>query len=120
MNEQVLTQLTRIANALEILVGQGSCLDNTQPLPPASAPLPVEVPPVQTPAPVLEVAAEPAQALTHDDLKAACLALVRKMPATKGPIKDLLSDFGAKKINEVPAARLQELSDRLAELEQGA
>ena len=110
MNEKILKQLTRIADALELAilpqnntayadkVKETLNVDNAQ----------------QELAP--EVKAEPEQSLkayTHDMLKSLCLAKSREDIANKPKLKALLKYYGAAKANDVPKDKLEELITKI-------
>jgi hypothetical protein len=53
---------------------------------------------------------------THEKLKALCLDLVRKDPANRNKIKDVISSFGATLVGDVAADKLPELAKQLMAL----
>lgn len=56
-------------------------------------------------------------AITHDELQAFCLTLVRNKKATKDQIKDIISGFGAEALREVPESDLAQVKAKLEALQ---
>lgn len=107
-NSEILRQLTRIADALELAI----LPQNNQ----AYAGKVEEVLNVknaeQELAPKEEVKQE-SPAYTHDDLKKLCLNKSREDIANKPKLKALLKEYGAAKANDVPNDKLGELIERI-------
>lgn len=123
-NNEILTQLTRIADALEM----ANVLNGMDTAPATTAPT-EQVDPVETAAPKKRAAkkkAEPVEDLpfspdditsatiyTHEDLKKACLKMVRDDIANKPKLKALLAEYGANKAIDVELAKLSEVITRI-------
>tara|TARA_R100000951_G_scaffold68295_1_gene57638 strand:- start:427 stop:798 length:372 start_codon:yes stop_codon:yes gene_type:complete len=105
MNEEILKQLTRIADALELAILPQN---NTAYADKVKETLNVDDA-VQELAPKEEVKTEKVeevkeletQTYTHDDLKALCLSKSREDVANKPKLKALLKEFGAAKVLDV-------------------
>jgi len=98
MSKELIQQLTRIADALE-MANVLNGMDSVTPVEPEQAE-PVE--------PKKKRAAKTAVEPTHDELKAVCLAKSREDMANKGKLKALLQSYGAAKAVDVPADKLAE------------
>lgn len=103
MNDKILEQLTRIANSLEVLAGQPSTFSD--------AVWASKVPESKDPATLDECIErdEKIAAMTHDDLKAICLAKSREDVKNKPKLKALLAEYGAAKAVDVPSDKLSEV-----------
>lgn len=108
--------LSRIAAALEKLAGIDASCASLAPLAKAEqSNLNYEVNsegdvmPKETP----EQLERPLDALTHDDLKAACLAKSREETGNKAKIKALLKSYGAVKAVDVPEDKLCEVIGKI-------
>ena len=97
MNEEILKQLTRIADALELAILPQN---NTAYADKVKETLNVDDA-VQELAPKEEVKELETQTYTHDDLKALCLSKSREDVANKPKLKALLKEFGAAKVLDV-------------------
>lgn len=118
MNDKILEQLTRIANSLEVLAGQPSTFNDAV----WASKNPVED------KPAVDLGKNPETlddcierdtiiaAMTHDDLKAICLAKSREDVSNKPKLKALLAEYGAAKAIDVPADKLSEV---ILKIEQG-
>lgn len=121
-NNEILTQLTRIADALEM----ANVLNGMDTAPVTTAPT-EQVEPVETPEPKKRAAKKKAEPLssddmkdiaestiyTHEDLKKACLKMVRDDIANKPKLKALLAEYGANKAIDVEKAKLSEIITRI-------
>tara|TARA_R100000544_G_C2227019_1_gene61474 strand:+ start:386 stop:727 length:342 start_codon:yes stop_codon:yes gene_type:complete len=111
MNEEILKQLTRIADALELAI----LPQNNQ----AYSEKVKETLNVDDAQQELAPKAEPEQSVktyTHDDLKKLCLVKSREDIVNKPKLKALLKEYGAAKANDVPVDKLAEL---IAKIESG-
>lgn len=111
MNEEILKQLTRIADALELAILPQN---NTAYAEKVKETLNVDGA-KQELAPEVEKA-EPEQSekeYTHDELKKLCLSKSREDLANKPKLKALLKKYGAAKANDVPNDKLAELIERI-------
>lgn len=108
MNEEILKQLTRIADALELAIlpqnnnAYADKVKETLNVDDAKQELAPEVKPEQS-----------EKAYTHDDLKALCLAKSREDLANKPKLKALLKEFGAVKAVDVLEHDLAKLIGRI-------
>lgn len=118
MNEQILEQLTRIANALELAIlpqnntAYAEKVKETLNVDDAKQELAPEVKSEQ----VEPEAKQPEQSekeYTHDELKKLCLSKSREDLANKPKLKALLKEYGAAKANDVPDDKLGELITRI-------
>jgi len=121
-NNEIITQLTRIADALEM----ANVLNGMDTAPATTAPT-EQVEPVETPTPKKRATKQKAEPLspddmkdiaestiyTHEDLKKACLKMVRDDIANKPKLKALLAEYGANKAIDVELAKLSEVITRI-------
>ena len=104
MNAEILKQLTRIADALELAIlpqnnkAYADKVKETLNVDDAKQELAPEVEPEQS-----------KKTYTHDDLKALCLAKSREDVANKPKLKGLLKSYGAVKANDVKQSDLAEI-----------
>jgi hypothetical protein len=122
-NNEILTQLTRIADALEM----ANVLNGLDSVPATTAPTEQVEPVQETAAPKKRAAKKKAEPLssddmkeiaestiyTHEDLKKACLKMVRDDIANKPKLKALLAEYGANKAIDVEQAKLSEIITRI-------
>lgn len=109
MNAEILKQLTRIADALELAILPQN---NTAYADKVKETLNVdnakqELSPKSEAVEKVEELAE--QTYTHDDLKALCLAKSREDVTNKPKLKGLLKSYGAVKANDVKQSDLAEI-----------
>ena len=105
MKNEMVKQLTRIADALEVLTG-GVSLETEElvkHMVKEEISKPEKTKPVKKEKPTL----------THDDLKAACLAKSREDASNKPKLKALLGESGASKAVDVPNDKLDEVVGRI-------
>ena len=106
MNAEILKQLTRIADALELAILPQN---NTAYADKVKETLNVDDA-KQELAPEVEKTKElETKTYTHDDLKALCLAKSREDVANKPKLKGLLKSYGAVKANDVKQSNLAEI-----------
>lgn len=101
-NNEILTQLTRIADALEM----ANVLNGLDSVPVTTAPT-EQVEPVQEKAEPVETT------YTHDDLKAACMTASRADVGNKPKLKALLAEYGASKAVDVAQDKLAEVIGKI-------
>lgn len=108
MNAEILKQLTRIADALELAIlpqnntAYADKVKETLNVDNAKQELAPEVEPEQS-----------EKEYTHDELKKLCLSKSREDLANKPKLKALLKEYGAAKANDVPNDKLAELIERI-------
>jgi hypothetical protein len=109
LNEAILKQLTRIADALELAV-----------LPQNNSAYAEKVEEVlgvkDAVQPLVSETKESVKTYTHEDLKALCMSKSREDTANKAKLKALLSSYGASKASDVPNNKLAEI---IAKIESG-
>jgi hypothetical protein len=113
INEAILKQLMRIADALELAVlpqnnsAYAEKVEEVLGVKDAEQPLKSET---------KEQTKTETKTYTHDDLKALCMSKSREDTANKAKLKALLSSYGAVKASDVPNDKLAEI---IAKIESG-